>query len=74
MQSTEDKDLDFQYDSTEAAHGNVEHRRENISARVTILDPKYKDDLGTMELRHLVRAGDQSLVGSLAKSGANVNR
>lgn len=38
--------------STEAADGNVKHRRENMSALAMILDPEDKDDLELTELRH----------------------
>ncbi|KAJ5364602.1 ankyrin repeat domain-containing protein 52 [Penicillium cataractarum] len=71
----EDEDLiwDFQDDDAEAADGNVEHREEEISARVTVLDLEDKDDLGTTKLHHAVQAGDLGLVESLIRNGANVN-
>lgn len=69
----DDDDLDFQDDDAEVADGNVEHREEDISARVTVLDLEDKDDLGTTKLHHAVQAGDPGLVKSLIENGASVN-
>ncbi|OQU94564.1 Ankyrin repeat-containing protein isoform 1 [Cladophialophora immunda] len=69
----DDEDLDFQDDDPEAADGNVGHREEDISARVTVLDLEDKDDLGMTNLHHAVQAGDLGLVESLIQSGVSVN-
>lgn len=69
----DDGDLDFQDDDVEAADGNVEHREEDISERVTVLALEDKDDLGMMKLPHAVQAGDLGLVEFLIQSGASVN-
>ncbi|RWA10131.1 hypothetical protein EKO27_g4958 [Xylaria grammica] len=69
----DDEDLDFQDDDAEAVEGNVGHRGEDISARVTVLDLEDKDNLGMTRLHDAVQAGDLGLVESLIQSGASVN-
>ena len=69
----DDEDLDFQDDDAEAADGNVGHREEDISARVTVLDLEDKDNLGMTKLHHAVHAGDLGLVESVIESGAIVD-
>ncbi|KAJ6018487.1 hypothetical protein N7522_001951 [Penicillium canescens] len=46
----DDEDLDFRDDDAEATDGNVGHREEDISARVTVLGLEDKDDLGMTKL------------------------
>lgn len=69
----DDEDLDFQHNDAGTANGNLEHRGEDISAQVTVLDLEDKDDLGMTNLHHAVQAGDLGLVKSLIQSGATVN-
>lgn len=69
----DDEDLGFQDDDAEAADGDVGHREDDISARVTVLDLEDKDDLGMTKLHHAVQAGDLGLLESFIQSGASVN-
>ena len=69
----DDEDLDFQDDDAEAADGNVGHREEDISARVTVLDLEDKDDSGMTKLHYAVQAGDLGLIESLIQSGASLD-
>jgi ankyrin repeat protein len=69
----DDEDLDFQGDDAEAADGNVGHREEDISARVTVLALEDKDDLGMTKLHHAVQTGDLGLVEFLIQRGASAN-
>lgn len=69
----DDEDLDFQDDDAEATDGNVGHREEDISARVTVLDLEDKDDLGMTKLHHAMQALDLGLVESLVQSGTSIN-
>ena len=69
----DDEALDFRDDDAEAADGNMGHREEDISARVTVLNLEDKDDLGMTKLHHAVQAGDLGWCESLIQSGASVN-
>jgi ankyrin repeat protein len=68
----DDEDLDFQGDDSKAADGTWDHREEDISASVTVLDLEDKDDSGMTKLHHAVQAGDLRLVESLISEGANL--
>ncbi|KFY29078.1 hypothetical protein V493_02563 [Pseudogymnoascus sp. VKM F-4281 (FW-2241)] len=69
----DDENLDLQDDDYEAANGDVGHREEDISARVTVLGLEDRDDLGMTKVHHAVQAGDMGLVESLIQSGASAN-
>lgn len=69
----DDEDLDFQDDDAGAADGNVGHREEDISARVTVLGLEDKVDSAMTKLHLAVQAGDLRSVESLIHSGASVN-
>jgi ankyrin repeat protein len=68
----DDESLDFQNDDAEDAKGISEHREDDISASVTILDLEDKDDSGMTNLHHAVQAGNLGLAQSLIRRGANL--
>jgi ankyrin repeat protein len=68
----DDESLDFQDDGTEAANGILDHREEDISASVKILDLEDKDGSGMTELHHAAWAGNLGLAQSLIDRGANL--
>ena len=69
----DDEGLEYQDADTEDALGDVEHRDEDITAQVTVLDLEDKDDLGMTQLHHAVLAADLVRVKSLVQGGASVN-
>ena len=68
----DDEDLEFQDDDSEAVSSTVEHRGDDISGQVMVLDLEDKDELGMTKLHHAVRANDYDLVESLIQSSASV--
>ncbi|KAF5662745.1 ankyrin repeat domain-containing protein [Fusarium heterosporum] len=70
----DDELLDFQDDGDDSvADGNVEHREEEISAGVTILNLEDRDNLGMTRLHQAVQAGDLRLVETLIQSAMSVS-
>ncbi|KAJ4855811.1 ankyrin repeats (3 copies) domain-containing protein [Trichoderma breve] len=67
----DDEKLDFQHDNSEVADVTGDPREEDIRASVSGLDLEDKDESGMTKLHRAVQAGDQDLVESLIKEGAN---
>ncbi|KAF5861267.1 hypothetical protein ETB97_000459 [Aspergillus alliaceus] len=68
----DDESLDFQDNDAKDASGILDHREEDISASVAILDLEDKDDSGMTKLHHAVQAGNVALAQSLIHRGANL--